>query len=807
MNRRLASAIVMWFGITVAATAQVQAPQSAAPVVIASKPFGESYLLAEMFAQLLERHGLQVKRIRGLGSTEIIFQAMRRGDVDVYPEYTGTGLIAILQDTLPAEEMADPRRVFAHVSEAFATRYGVRWLPPLGFENTFALAIRADTARQYNLRTLTDLARESSKLRAGFTPDFVERSDGLPGLMRAYGESIRPRTVTPLLPALKYQALVESAVDVIDGFSTDGLLARYNLVVLQDDQRFFPPYEAAAVLGKQAAARADVVSVLTLLSAKLSEPAMRALNRRVEVDGEDVRQVAATALDAAGLSATRSSAKAGGAPVALTPADGRADESFGAYVWARRASLAQLTLRHLWLVTLALAAAVVIAVPLGLALERARTVSGPALGALGVIQTIPSIALLAFMVPFLGVGVVPALIALWLYALFPIARGTFTGVRDADPDAVEAAEALGMTPQQRLLRVRLPLAAPVIMAGVRTAGVITVGATTLAAFIGAGGLGEPIVTGLALADTKMVLFGAVPAAALAVVVDGILALVEKWFRPAHLRRTVTVAIIAWLVIAPATLSAQRAAHSCVVVSDNGGTPQQWNGSAADCSTRLSPASTYKIPHALIGLETGAITETTVEKWDGVKHPDQPKWNLDHTVFSAMKPSVLWFFQRMAPRIGAERAHEWLQRFAYGNADTSGPITMYWVNGRLRISPAEQLAFLTKFYGGTLPVKKIYVDHLQEAMRQAPGTVENARGVHKLEARWRNGITLDSKTGASTIESGESVSWLVGQLTIDDRKLTFASAVWRAKGGVDTLDATHLAIRTFVDRGVLQKATR
>jgi beta-lactamase class D len=244
-------------------------------------------------------------------------------------------------------------------------------------------------------------------------------------------------------------------------------------------------------------------------------------------------------------------------------------------------------------------------------------------------------------------------------------------------------------------------------------------------------------------------------------------------------------------------------HSCVVVSDNGGPPQRWNGSAAECATRLSPASTYKIPHALIGLETGVITETTVEKWDGVRHPEQPKWNLDHTVFSAMRPSVLWFFQRMAPRIGVARAREWLERFGYGNTDTSGQITLYWVNGRLRISPDEQLAFLTKFYGGTLPVKKDYVDHLKDAMRQAPGTVENARGVHKLDAAWPKGASLNSKTGASTIESGESVSWLVGQLTVDGRKLTFASATWRGTGGVDTLDATRLAIKTFVDRGVLR----
>jgi len=177
------------------------------------------------------------------------------------------------------------------------------------------------------------------------------------------------------------------------------------------------------------------------------------------------------------------------------------------------------------------------------------------------------------------------------------------------------------------------------------------------------------------------------------------------------------------------------------------------------------------------------------------------------VFSAMKPSVLWFFQEMAPRIGAERAHEWLQRFAYGNADTSGPITQYWINGRLRISPDEELAFLARFYGGTLPVKRDYVDRLKDAMLQQPGTVENARGVHTLDAIWSPGIKLNSKTGATTIESGESVSWLVGQLTVDKRELTFASAIWRSKGGVDTLDATRLAIQTLVDRGVLKKPAR
>jgi beta-lactamase class D len=263
------------------------------------------------------------------------------------------------------------------------------------------------------------------------------------------------------------------------------------------------------------------------------------------------------------------------------------------------------------------------------------------------------------------------------------------------------------------------------------------------------------------------------------------------------------AAAAFIALTGSTIPARQAAtHSCVVVSDNGAS-ERWAGTAADCATRLSPASTYKIPHALIGLETGVITETTVEKWDGVKHPEQPKWNRDHTVLSAMKPSVLWFFQRMAPKIGAARAEEWLRRFNYGNADASGDITRYWVNGTLKISPDEQLAFLTKFYDGTLPIAPTHVDQLKAAMEQAPGTVENARGVEKLAATWRNGISLNAKTGATTIASGLSVSWLVGQLTVDSKKLVFASAMWK-QDGIDNLAAARLAIRTFVEHRILKK---
>lgn len=523
-------AILLWCAAIPPVHAQPTADSAAAndgapAVVVASKPFGESYLLAEMFAQLLESRGIRVTRRPGLGATEIAFGALRQNEIDVYPEYTGTGLLVVLGDSLTESLRRNPRAVYGRVAEESNRRWQVRWLPPLGFQNSYAIAVRRETADRLSLHTLTDLAREAPQLKAGFTADFIGRADGLPGLVSAYG--LRLRDVRPLAPAVKYQALAAGAVDVIDGYSTDGLLARYDLVTLDDDRSFFPPYEAAAVVSSRLAReRPDAIAALTLLSDRLGVVHMRTLNQRLEVDGADVRVVAAAALADLGLvdMAQLSTNRTGGQ-----------DRGIVRYLWDRRAELGALALRHLLLVGIALGAAILVAIPLALALERARRVAEPVIGALGVVQTIPSIAMLAFMIPLLGIGTTPALVALWLYALYPIARSTYTGVRDADPAAVEAARALGTTPFQELLLVRLPLAAPVIMAGVRTAAVITVGAATLAAFIGAGGLGEPIVAGLALADSRMILSGALPAAALALLVDGALALVERAVTPANLR--------------------------------------------------------------------------------------------------------------------------------------------------------------------------------------------------------------------------------------------------------------------------------
>lgn len=499
-----------------------QSRQPNAPVVVASKPFGESFILAELFAQLIERRGLTVDRRPGLGATEVAFSALRSGVVDVYPEYTGTGLLAVLKE--PPQN--DPAAVFARVAQEFPKRYGVRWLPPLGFENTYAIAVRRETARQFSLATLSDLARAAPRLTAGLTADFIERKDGLPGLKSAYGMSFK--SVRPLGQAVKYQALASGAVDVIDGYSTDGFIAKYDLVVLRDDKRFFPPYEAAALVSARLYRdQPGAIAALIELSGRLDVETMRRLNARLEVDQEPVDVIARSELQTLGLIA--------GAPAASTSSTNAAPASFASYMWAQRQTLLKAIIRHLLLVGVALIAGMIVAIPLGLWLDSAGRAAEPVIRAIGVLQTIPSIALLAFMVPLIGIGVLPALVALWLYSLYPIVRSTYSGVRDADPTAVYAARALGMTSSQILRQVRLPLAAPTVLAGIRTAAVIAVGTATLAAFIGAGGLGEPIATGLALADTRLILSGALPAAALALIVDALLGVVERATTPAPLR--------------------------------------------------------------------------------------------------------------------------------------------------------------------------------------------------------------------------------------------------------------------------------
>ncbi|HVT57515.1 MAG TPA: glycine betaine ABC transporter substrate-binding protein [Thermoanaerobaculia bacterium] len=525
-------------------------------VVVGSKNFEESRLLGEMFAQLLEaRTRLQVERRFGLAGTQICFEALKSGAIDVYPEYTGTGLVSILG----MEASGGARQTLARVRAEFLARWNLWWIAPLGFENAYEIAVPRRLAVRERLATLSDLTRVAPRLRAAFGHEFLARGDGLPGLARTYGT--RFASVQSMQETIKYQATRAGAIDVLDVYTTDARLLLYDLVVLRDDRGFFPPYEAAPLVrGGALAEHPEIGSVLALLAGAFDEEAMRRLNFRLQEAKESEAVVAGDALRALGLIGGAAQARgaggaaaggaragqggAGGAGATRATRTARGEDgilaSLGGFLrglWSDRRALARRTWTHLGLSATALLLGALLAIPLGLVLERHRRGAEPVIGFLGLVETVPSLALLAFMVPFLGVGAPPALAALWLYSLFPIVRNTYTGVRDADPRAVEAATALGMTPGQVLRLVRLPLAAPVLMAGIRTAAVITVGTATLAAFIGAGGLGEPIVTGLQLANTGMILSGAIPAAALALLVDGGLGLVERALQPPGLARS------------------------------------------------------------------------------------------------------------------------------------------------------------------------------------------------------------------------------------------------------------------------------
>lgn len=522
--------------------------------MVASKPFAESYVLAEAFAQLLEHHGHRVDRRFGFGSTELVFQALVQGEVHVYPEYTGTGLAAILGET----PQGGPDAVFRRVSDEFEARWGLRWLPPLGFENTYAVAMRRSAADSLGIGTLSGLARVAPTLAGGFSPDFVGRADGLPGLADAY--RMRFRETRALLQAVKYQALASGEVDVIDAYSTDGAVARYDLAVLADDRDFFPPYHAAPLVGSSFyAEQPEAVLALSALAGRIGPELMRRANERVELDGAPVAEAAQRLLAEAGLASEGGLTSEGGragedagtdqmseAADGASGAGGTADQApsagarqpiseLPAYMWRGRGELGRQAGRHLLLVLASLGAAVLVAVPTGVLLERRRSLAEAAIRFAGLLQTIPGIALLAFMIPVFGIGSAPAIAALFLYSLLPVLRNTYTGIVGAAPDAVESGRALGMTERQLLGRIRLPLAAPVIMAGVRTAAVINVGTATLAAFVGAGGLGDPIVAGLALSDPVMILSGAVPAAALAMAVDWGLAKAEARVAPRGVR--------------------------------------------------------------------------------------------------------------------------------------------------------------------------------------------------------------------------------------------------------------------------------
>ena len=404
-------------------------------IVVGSKNFMENRLLAEMFAQLIEaRITIPVERRLGLAGTQVCFEALKAGAIDLYPEYTGTGLATILGE----EPTGKARETLNQVRTAFLSRWNIWWMSPLGFENSYALAVPRPLAQKLKLHTITDLAKVSASLKAGFGYEFVNRADGLPGLKRLYG--LQFKEVVTMQQTLKYQATESGEVDVLDVYTTDGRLAVYNFTVLQDDRGFFPPYEAAALVRGETLTRIpELGSNLTLLTNALDAETMRTLNLRIQEGGETIEMVANDALRTLGLLHSEEMNTVPAQPTGL-----------GSYLWLNRSRLLDHIGEHIALAGMALLLGIVLAVPLGLFLESQRGLAEPTIRFVGMFQTIPSIALLAFMIPVFGVGVLPAIVALWIYSIFPIVRNTYSGLRDAAPNAVEAARALGMTDWQIL---------------------------------------------------------------------------------------------------------------------------------------------------------------------------------------------------------------------------------------------------------------------------------------------------------------------------------------------------------------------
>src|SRR5476649_62419 len=431
---------------------------------IGSKRFTESYILGEILTQTAAPY-TKAEHHQGLGNTAIVLAALEAGKIDLYPEYIGTIDQEILKHPQPAP-LEQIRRELAPLGLGVAV--------PLGFNNTYALAMRG-------------------------------RADGWPGLKRRYDLPQQPQGLDH---GIAYEALSQRQVDVIDIYSTDAKIKQLGLRVLDDDRAYFPRYDAVLLYRLDAATRFPAAwRAIMQLEGRIKAADMIAMNASAEIDGQGFAAIAHDWL----------AAHAGGAPAAAVksaPRDGLMAKIFAPDLWP-------LTRQHLTLVLLGVVLACVAGIPLGVLAAYFPRLRQAVLGLVGVLQTVPSLALLALLIPLLGmIGTVPALVALFVYALLPVVRNTTTGILQVPQGLRLAAQALGLRPWQRLLHVELPLALPVILAGVKTAAVMSVGTATIAAFIGAGGYGERITIGLALNDNDMLLAGAIPAAALALLTQG-----------------------------------------------------------------------------------------------------------------------------------------------------------------------------------------------------------------------------------------------------------------------------------------------
>jgi osmoprotectant transport system permease protein len=470
-------------------------------VRIGSKVFTESVILGEIARGLIRDAGAPAEHRRELGGTQVLFHALESDELDVYPEYTGT----ILREILSGKGIRDESGLRA----ALAGR-GLLMSRPLGFNNTYAIGMIESVAARLQITSLSELNRHP-ELKFAFSSEFMDRADGWPGLRDRY--RLPQRGVRGLDHDLAYRALSSGEIQATDVSSTDAEIKQYNLRVLSDDLSFFPSYECVWLFRADLPVRSPAAfAAISRLEGRITALEMAGMNAQSKIDRMPEDRVAAEFLEAKfGIAAQ----------IASDTYLGRLLRRLG---------------EHVTLVSISLAAAIAVSVPLGVIASRALRLGPIILTTVGVIQTIPSLALLVFMIPWLGIGAKPALVALFLYSLLPIVRNTATGLRDIPVSLRESAEALGLPRYAQLVRIELPMASRAILAGIKTAAVINVGTATIGALIGAGGFGQPILTGIRRDDVFMILTeGAIPAAVLALAVQGSFDLAERFLVPRGLR--------------------------------------------------------------------------------------------------------------------------------------------------------------------------------------------------------------------------------------------------------------------------------
>ena len=476
---------------------------------VGSKRFAESRILGEVLTQTANAVGeARATHQSGLGNTGIVFAALQGGSIDIYPEYTGTISQELLKSKTPLALPAMNARL---------APLGLAAGVPLGFNDTYALAMPEARAQALGIKTLSDLAHHP-ELKLGLSQEFLKRADGWPGVKAAY--ALPFASPQGLDHGLAYEAIAGGQIDVTDIYSTDSKIAKYKLRVLDDDKHYFPAYDAVLLFRRDLPTRLPKTwARLQTLEGKLTAPQMIALNAQVELQNRTPPAVAAAYL--AGSSASSSAA---------APRESFWSILFGPDFWPE-------TGQHLFLVFVSLALSVLVAIPLGIWAAHSPRAAQPILSITGLIQTIPSLALLAFLIPLLHqIGPVPAIVALFLYSLLPIVRNTYTGLTDIAPSLRESALALGLPAGARLRLIELPLASRAIFAGIKTAAVINVGTATIAAYIGAGGYGNRISQGLENNNDLLLLSGAIPAAALALLVQYGFDLLDRAVVPAGLKQ-------------------------------------------------------------------------------------------------------------------------------------------------------------------------------------------------------------------------------------------------------------------------------